>query len=116
MYLIFLNRHDNLRSVGAYDRFIQERFERSLDLYLCPRMKKKKVFTKKIYKKIPFLMIYKKINIDPESLIPKLPNPKELKPFPSSLSITYKGHSEKVRSISIDPNGLYLASCILSFI
>ena len=36
-------KHSNLRSVGAYDRFIQERFERCLDLYLCPRMKKKKV-------------------------------------------------------------------------
>ena len=36
-------KHDSLRSVAGYDRFIQERFERCLDLYLCPRMKKKKV-------------------------------------------------------------------------
>ena len=40
-------KHDNLRSVAAYDRFIQERFERCLDLYLCPRMKKKKVYSLK---------------------------------------------------------------------
>jgi ribosome biogenesis protein ERB1 len=33
----------NLRSVTGYDRFIQERFQRCLDLYLCPRMKKNKV-------------------------------------------------------------------------
>lgn len=48
--------------------------------------------------------------MDPESLIPKLPDPKDLQPFPSQLSITYKGHTNKVRSISIDPLGKWLAS------
>jgi ribosome biogenesis protein ERB1 len=36
-------KHSSLRQVGAYARFIQERFERCLDLYLCPRTIKQKV-------------------------------------------------------------------------
>lgn len=32
-----------LRAVPAYPRFIQERFERCLDLYLCPRQRKMRV-------------------------------------------------------------------------
>ncbi|KAI8825959.1 NUC169 domain-containing protein, partial [Fimicolochytrium jonesii] len=85
-------KHDNLRSVPGYDRFIQERFDRCLDLYLCPRIVKKK------------------LNIDPDSLIPKLPNPRDLKPFPSQLAITFKGHSARVRHFSMDPSGQWLAS------
>lgn len=41
----FLPRmHSALRSVGLYPRFLQERFERCLDLYLAPRAIKQKVF------------------------------------------------------------------------
>ena len=36
-------KFDALRKVPGYDRFIQERFERCLDLYLCPRAIKQKV-------------------------------------------------------------------------
>lgn len=43
-------------------------------------------------------------------MIPKLPSPKDLQPFPSSLAIIYKGHTGRVRSISVDPTGLWLAS------
>lgn len=32
-----------LRAVPAYPRFIHERFERCLDLYLCPRQRKMRV-------------------------------------------------------------------------
>lgn len=32
-----------LRAVPAYERFIEERFERCLDLYLCPRQRKMRV-------------------------------------------------------------------------
>ncbi|KAL1917638.1 uncharacterized protein VTP21DRAFT_4031 [Calcarisporiella thermophila] len=82
----------NLRSVPAYARFIQERFERCLDLYMAPRVRKHR------------------LQIDPESLIPKLPSLKDLQPFPSQLSITYKGHGGRVRSISVDPTGLWIVS------
>ncbi|KAJ3039064.1 Ribosome biogenesis protein 1 [Rhizophlyctis rosea] len=85
-------KYSNFRSIPGYDRFIQERFDRCLDLYLCPRIQKKK------------------INIDPESLIPKLPSPKDLRPFPTALAVTYKGHTGRVRSISLDPTGQWLVS------
>lgn len=36
-------RHDCLRRVPAFPRFIHQRFERCLDLYLCPRQRKMRV-------------------------------------------------------------------------
>ncbi|KAJ3031104.1 UNVERIFIED_CONTAM: Ribosome biogenesis protein 1 [Siphonaria sp. JEL0065] len=85
-------KHPSLRSVGGYERFINERFERCLDLYLCPRM------------------IKKRLNIDPESLIPQLPSRKELEPYPTTLSIVYEGHTKRIRCFSVDPTGKWLAS------
>jgi len=77
--LNFLPRkYEALRKVPLYDRLIQERFERCLDLYLCPRAVKKRM------------------NVDPKSLLPKLPKPKELKPYPSVLTVMYEGHTDKV--------------------
>ncbi|XP_072458794.1 ribosome biogenesis protein BOP1 isoform X2 [Notamacropus eugenii] len=81
-----------LRAVPAYDRFIHERFERCLDLYLCPRQRKMRV------------------NVDPEDLIPKLPKPRDLQPFPTTQSLVYRGHSDLVRCLSVSPSGHWLAS------
>jgi len=33
------------------------------------------------------------MNVDPESLLPKLPKPSELKPYPSVLTVLYEGHT-----------------------
>lgn len=77
----------------SYDNLVLERFERCMDLYLLPRLRKKK------------------LDIDPESLLPQLPKPEELRPFPTQVGITYEGHSNRVRSISVSKNGQYLASC-----
>jgi ribosome biogenesis protein ERB1 len=85
-------KFEALRKVGAYDNYIKDRFERCLDLYLCTRK------------------IKKKINIDPESLIPKLPDPSTLKPFPSRVAFEFLGHNGRVRSISVSPCGQWLAS------
>ncbi|XP_077446601.1 ribosome biogenesis protein bop1 [Stigmatopora argus] len=85
-------RYAALRQVPAFPRFIHERFERCLDLYLCPRQRKMRV------------------NVDPEDLIPKLPKPKDLQPFPTTQSLVYRGHGGLVRSISISPSGQWLAS------
>ncbi|KAF7691005.1 ribosome biogenesis protein bop1 [Silurus meridionalis] len=81
-----------LRAVPAFSRFIHERFERCLDLYLCPRQRKMRV------------------NVNPEDLIPKLPKPKDLQPFPTTLSLVYRGHSSLVRCISVSPSGQWLVS------
>ncbi|XP_051925880.1 ribosome biogenesis protein bop1 [Hippocampus zosterae] len=85
-------KFSSLRQVPAFPRFIHERFERCLDLYLCPRQRKMRV------------------NVDPEDLIPKLPKPKDLQPFPTTQSLVYRGHSSLVRSISVSPSGQWLAS------
>ncbi|SCU91279.1 LAMI_0E05336g1_1 [Lachancea mirantina] len=81
-----------LRKVPGYGESVRERFERSLDLYLAPRVRKNK------------------LNIDPESLIPELPSPKDLRPFPIRCSTIYRGHEGKIRTLSIDPSGLWLAT------
>jgi ribosome biogenesis protein ERB1 len=53
----------------------------------------------------------KKVNVtDPTALIPELPQPEDLKPFPTHLSMEFKFHTTCVKSISISPCGLYLAS------
>lgn len=85
-------KHKNLRSVAAYSRLINERFERCLDLYLCPRVRRNK------------------IQMDPEALLPKLPDPKDLQPFPMNLSITYEHGGGRVRALSCDPTGRWMVS------
>lgn len=84
--------YDSLRKVPGYEKFIKERFERSLDLYLAPRVRKNR------------------LNIDPASLLPKLPRPEELKPFPTVCSTLFRGHEGRVRSSAIDPSGIWLAT------
>ncbi|KAI7861707.1 NUC169 domain-containing protein [Spinellus fusiger] len=85
-------KYTSLRKVPAYDRFTQERFQRCLDLYLAPRVKKNR------------------LNIDPESLVPKLPSPKDLRPFPTHQSMAYEGHTARIRCLSVHPGGLYALS------
>ncbi|KAK2753439.1 Ribosome biogenesis protein erb1 [Onygenales sp. PD_40] len=84
--------HDALRKVPGYESFVKEKFERCLDLYLAPRIRRSK------------------LNIDPESLLPKLPSPEELKPFPTTCATLFRGHQGRVRSLAIDPTGVWLAS------
>jgi ribosome biogenesis protein ERB1 len=84
--------YDALRKVPGYETFVKERFERSLDLYLAPRIRRNR------------------LNIDPESLLPKLPNPEELKPFPTTCAAIFRGQEGRVRCVSIDPNGIFVAS------
>lgn len=50
------------------------------------------------------------LTIDAEYLIPKLPSPKDLQPFPTVESIVYTGHTDMIRTISVEPNGEYMVS------
>ncbi len=84
--------HSALRKVPGYAKLVKEKFERCLDLYLAPRVRRSK------------------LNIDPESLLPKLPDPSELRPFPTMCATQYKGHDGRVLSIAIDPTGKYVAT------
>ena len=83
---------DSLRQVPGYNQFVKERFERCLDLYLAPRIRKNR------------------LNIDPNSLLPKLPRPEELKPFPTLCQTIFKGHDGRVRSVAFSPDGEWMAS------
>lgn len=83
---------ESLRSVPMYSDFIKEQFERCLDLYLCPRVRKKR------------------LHVNPESLVPKLPKPQDLQPFPTTLAVRYEGHVGKVRSVAPHPGGQWLAT------
>lgn len=95
--LLIPKKFPNLRSVGAYEHSVREAFERCLDLYLCPRVMKRR------------------LNIDPESLVPKLPRASDLKPFPTAKCVEYVTPFEgetapAIRSISASPDGQYMAS------
>ncbi|XP_053684898.1 ribosome biogenesis protein BOP1 homolog [Sabethes cyaneus] len=85
-------KYNSLREVPYYDKYIRERFLRCLDLYLCPRGKRTRV------------------TVGPEYLIPKLPSPRDLQPFPTLQNLIYKGHTDMIRSISMEPKGEYLVS------
>ena len=91
-YNFIPTKYDCLRHVPGYTNFVKERFERCLDLYLCPRKLKLR------------------LNIDPETLMPRLPKPRELKPYPNTLALQYLGHTKAVRSITVSPDGQYLVS------
>ncbi|EJD53870.1 BOP1NT-domain-containing protein [Auricularia subglabra TFB-10046 SS5] len=85
-------KYSALRLVPAYDQFIQERFSRQLDLYLAPRIQRKK------------------LNIDPNSLIPQLPSPSSLKPFPCYRASRVSHSDRRVRAVSVSPDGLWVVS------
>uniref|UniRef100_A0A182IXM4 Ribosome biogenesis protein BOP1 homolog n=1 Tax=Anopheles atroparvus TaxID=41427 RepID=A0A182IXM4_ANOAO len=85
-------KYNSLREVPAYDRYLKERFIRCLDLYLCPRGKRTRV------------------TVGPEYLIPKLPSPRDLQPFPTLQNLIYKGHTNMVRSLSVEPLGEYIVT------
>ena len=85
-------RYSSMRLIPAYEAGVKERFERCLDLYLCPRQRRRK------------------LHIDPNSLIPSLPKPVDLRPFPTGLAVAFRGHTAAVRSLAVHPRGEWLLS------
>ena len=81
-----------LRRIPRYDNLIEEELERCCDLFLSART------------------IRKKLDLKENEILPDLPKPEELKPFPTKESIVYKGHESSIRSICCDPNGNVLIS------
>lgn len=85
-------KYSSLRLVPAYDQFVKQRFNRQLDLYLAPRIQRIR------------------LNIDPNSLIPKLPSPSSLRPFPNYRSLKFTHTNTKVRCVCTSPDGAWVAS------
>lgn len=85
--------HDALRHVPLYAGGIKERFERCLDLYLAVRVRARPVVT------------------DVAGLVPVLPSPRELRPYPNGGVATFgDGAAGRVRSLHVHPRGLWLVS------
>ncbi len=57
-----------------------------------------------------YMLWYFQVKVQPEDLLPQLPKPKDLQPFPTTQAIVYQGHKSYVRSISVDPSGQWLVS------
>lgn len=85
-------KHDSLRRVPAYDGLCAERFQRCLDLYLCPRTQRAK------------------LAIEPDSLLPQLPDLSQLEPYPKRLSASYRAGAGCVRTLAVHPAGQWLAT------
>ncbi|GMT28412.1 hypothetical protein PFISCL1PPCAC_19709, partial [Pristionchus fissidentatus] len=81
-------KYDSLRRVPAWDTMVKERYDRCLDLYLAPRQMKMKLQLK-----------------DHTDLLPDLPNPNDLKPFPINLAYIIPAHTGQVRALSFEPSG-----------
>ena len=52
----------------------------------------------------------KRLHVDPESLVPQLPKPRDLQPFPTTLALRFEGHTGKVRTLSPHVSGQWLLS------
>lgn len=81
-----------LRKIPAYDKLLDENFERCCDLFMSARV------------------VRKKLDINEEDLMPQLPKPEELKPFPTKECVVYKGHESSIKAIAVDPKGKFLVS------
>jgi ribosome biogenesis protein ERB1 len=77
-----------LRKVPKYEKLIEEEMERCCDLFLNART------------------IKKKINLKESDIMPDLPKPEELRPFPTKETILFKGHSSSIKALCCDPNNL----------
>ena len=85
-------QYNSLRKIPAYDKILDENFERCCDLFMSARV------------------VRKKLDINEEDLMPQLPKPEELRPFPTKESVVYKGHDSSIKAIAVDPNGKFLVS------
>ncbi|XP_041981101.1 ribosome biogenesis protein BOP1 homolog [Aricia agestis] len=91
-YTFLPTAHTSLRAVPAYPRYIRERFLRCLDLYLAPRA------------------IKMRLTISADDLVPNLPSPRDLQPFPTAEALCLRGHTGLVRAVDFDPTGQYIVS------
>ncbi len=88
-------RFGALRAVPLYAGGVREAFERCLDLYLCPRA------------------VGRKLAVEPEALLPQLPDPAALRPFPVAVAHTFSGAGHpgsRARCVCLDPSGAWLAT------
>ena len=89
----FISRkYTALRKVPGYENSVKESFDRCLDLFLCPRV------------------VRQRLNVKPEELIPELPDPETLRPFPSLLRMEYREHNAAITCLEFSVSGEWLAT------
>lgn len=96
----FSKQYNSMRTVPQYDKAVVDAFDRCLDLYMCPREARPRPEKSKRIHSL-------------QELLPKLPHPTELKPFPSHSVVSFTGHTAAITSISVHPTGEWLASAAL---
>lgn len=79
-----------LRTVRSVSTVVKDRFSRCLDLFLSPRERRRQE------------------KVDPETLLPVLPNKALLRPFPAACDLVIRTGS-RLRSISVSPLGHFIA-------
>ncbi|CAH0755058.1 unnamed protein product [Diatraea saccharalis] len=113
-YSFLPTRHDSLRAVAAHARYTRERFLRCLDLYLAPRAIAMRESINFVHLEVELeIHIFDKtsqLTIRPEELVPKLPSPRDLQPFPTREALQFRGHAAAVRCLHVHPSGQYLAT------
>ncbi len=87
-----IKQFDALRRIPKYGKLLEENYERCCDLVMSSRFVKKKT------------------DMKIEDILPSLPKPEELKPFPTKENILYKGHNSFVNALVCDPTGKFLVS------
>lgn len=78
--------------VPCYPQIVNDVSERCKDLYLCPREEQARL---------------------PDAaaeILPELPDPEKLRPYPTAEAIRFVGHTARVRCVDISPSGALLAS------
>ena len=75
--------HSILRKVPRYEKLIEDELERCCDLFLSARTVKKK------------------LDLKESDILPDLPKPEELRPFPTKETILYLGHESSIKAMTV---------------
>uniref|UniRef100_A0A2P2I0S7 Ribosome biogenesis protein BOP1 homolog n=2 Tax=Hirondellea gigas TaxID=1518452 RepID=A0A2P2I0S7_9CRUS len=85
-------KYDSLRKVPNHFTYVMDIFNRCLDLYMSSRF------------------AYKRVKGHSKDLLPDLPRPRDLRPYPTKECLLFTGHRSIVRAITIHPLGKIMAT------
>eukprot|EP00340_Litonotus_pictus_P002461 CAMPEP_0170519966 /NCGR_PEP_ID=MMETSP0209-20121228/5178_1 /TAXON_ID=665100 ORGANISM="Litonotus pictus, Strain P1" /NCGR_SAMPLE_ID=MMETSP0209 /ASSEMBLY_ACC=CAM_ASM_000301 /LENGTH=628 /DNA_ID=CAMNT_0010805975 /DNA_START=14 /DNA_END=1900 /DNA_ORIENTATION=+ len=80
----------SLRRLPKYEKLVEDQYERLLDIFQSARVVKKKQ------------------DLTEEDILPKVPSPEELKPFPTKDNIIHTNHANVINAICVEPQGDYI--------
>lgn len=86
------NTQISLRKIPKFDKLIEEQYDRLNDIYNSARV------------------IRKKLDLNEKNILPEVPEPSELKPFPTKDNIINRAHKTSINALCIEASGDYLIS------